>query len=284
MIQERVFSIYPAISLPIVTQDEDRGFFKCCERLLVLANGSSNTWENDVNSAWIKLSDPTDTVTFTLLNSSGLATTYTPTTNEFINEENAFYTTIPWADVLASDGEDCYRIKVEYNIGGLSGDFIWAVYDLRTFSIQNALGTARIRTLFNLNQKIEGINFTGSNVEDSIRFNGQIEIGQPNMEIDSLIYENRRVETVVNENLQSYDLLTDPYTDAIIKQLTNLYLLSANEMFISDHNAHSSSYQIFDLPVTIQESPEVSKPDKFSRFRILSATLSDREKNKRTFY
>ena len=215
MIQERIFSIYPAVQLPIVSEDEDRGFFKCCERLSVLANGDGISWHNDVNSAWIKLSSATDSVSFKLLDCSGLETIYTPTVNEFVKEEFSFYTTIQWADVLASDGAGIYSISIEYSIGGIIGSFIWGSYELTEYSIENALGTARMRVFFNLNQTIEGINFTDSNVEDSIRFNGQIRKDQPNTEINNLIYGSRRVETVVNENLQTYMLTTDPYLSLI---------------------------------------------------------------------
>ena len=87
--------------------------------------------------------------------------------------------------------------------------FTWGVYDLRTYSIQNALKTARIRVKLNLKQQIEGINFTDSNVEDSIRFFGFIGERQSNMEIDNLIYQNRVVRSVVRENLDTYEIKTD---------------------------------------------------------------------------
>jgi hypothetical protein len=285
MLQERIKKFYPSIQLPEVFEEDDRGFAKCCHKFLVLAGGDSESWKNDVTSAWIKLADPSDTFSFVLVDAdTQIATSYTPTDQPFANEDNAYFTTIHWRDVLASDGPKCYEILVTYNIQGYSGSFSWGTYELKPYSIQNALKTARIRVKFNLNQQIEGINFTGSNVEDSIRFNGQIRKDQPNTEIDNLIYNDRHVETVINENLQTYEIITDPYTDEVLRKFTDLYLLSANEMWISDYNAHSHSYRTQDLPVTIQDTPNKERPDDFSRFEYLTCIVSDRSKTKRTFY
>jgi hypothetical protein len=283
-IEERIFKDYESIKLPEIFEEEDRGWFKCCDPQLVLADPvSSDTWKNDVNSAWIKLSDPTDTATIELTK-DGSPTTYPVTIVQFPEEPLAIYRTIYWQDVLISDGEGCYKIEITYNIGGMNGSFTWGIYDLKTYSIQTALTTARIRVKLNLKQEIEGINFTNSEVEDSIRFHGFIGNRQPNMEIDNLIYQDRVVRSVVRENLDTYEIKTDPYTDETIRRLTDLYLLSENEMFISDYNAFNNNYRIQDIPVVTQESPEIDYLDQFQRRAILTCIVGDRTKNKRTFY
>ena len=137
---------------------------------------------------------------------------------------------------------------------------------------------------FNLQHQIEGINFTGSNVEDTIRFYGFIGERQPNMEIDNLIYQNRTMKTVVRENLNTYKITTDPCNECLTTKLTDLYLLSENEMFVSDHNAHNHSYRYLDIPVVVQESPEINYLDILQRKAILTCEIGDRSKNKRTFY
>lgn len=270
----------------MVFEEEDRGFAKCCIPMKVLASSGPDSWKNDVTSAWLKLSDPSDTFTFELVDENDDPTIFQPTIEPFPNEPNAFYATVPWKDVLSSDGIGCYQIKINYNIGGIIGDFIWrnTTYNLQVYSIENALGTARIRCFFNLNQQIEGINFTGANVEDSIRFDGQIRNDQPNTEIDNLIYNDRTIKTVVNENLPTWLIKTDPYTDEVLRLFEQLYLLSANEMFIADYNAHTSSYRINDIAVTIGESPERELPDKYSRFETLSCIVTKRVADQRTFY
>ena len=282
-IEDRIFKKYNAIKFPEIFEEQNRGWFKCCEPQIVLAGNGTESWKNDVNSAWIKLSDPTDSVTFSLLK-DGQPTIYIPTPVAFVNEPDAYYTTVQWLDVLNSDGEGCYSLMVDYNISGVVGSFTWGVYKLKTYSIENALETARIRVFLNLNQQIEGINFTDSNVEDSIRFYGFIGERQPNMEIDNLVYGNREMKTVVRENLNTYQITTDPSTDEVTKKLTDLYLLSENELFISDYNAHNHSYRYLDIPAIVQESPEIEYLDILQRKAILKCLVGDKFKNKRTFY
>lgn len=286
MIQERIFEEFPAVTLPELTEEEDRGYFRCCVIPLVLANSSGKTDENDTKSAWMKLSGPGDSVTFKLLNDAGDETAYIPTAQQFINETFAFFTTVNWSEVLASDGVGCYSIKVEYSIGGLDESFTWGRYNLEQFSIENAKGTARIRSVFNLNQRIEGINFTGSGVEDCIRFKGQIKPDQPNNKYENLLYESRRVETVLNEGIPTYKMETDPYTDEVLRSLEQLYLLSSNEIFLTDHNAHTSSYDIKDIPVIVdpEGGPERETVDRYVREEVLTCKFNDRTQDKITNY
>jgi hypothetical protein len=240
------------------------------------------TWENDITSAWIKLSSLSDTTSAVLLK-HGQPTAYTPTIQSFPNDANAYYWTINWNDVLLSDGVGCYSLQINYNISGVSGDFTWGIYNLLPFTIQNALKTARLRVKFNSYQEIEGINFTGANVEDTIRFHGFIGFRQPNMEIDNLIYKNREVKKVKRENLNTYEVITDPTCEEHIKKLTDLYLLSENELYISDYNAHNHSYRYQDLPAVVEESPEITYFD-FARSASLKCIVGDKKKDKRSFY
>jgi hypothetical protein len=184
---------------------------------------------------------------------------------------------------LLSDGVGCYALRINYNISGVQGDFTWGIYNLLPFTIQNALKTARLRVKFNSYQEIEGINFTGANVEDTIRFFGFIGYRQPNMEIDNLIYKNREVKKVKRENLNTYEVITDPTCEEHIKKLTDLYLLSENELYISDYNAHNHSYRYQDLPAVVEESPELTYFD-FARSASLKCIVGDKKKDKRSFY
>jgi hypothetical protein len=274
---------YDSIKLPDTFEEPNRGFKICCECPMKVLAGGSETWENDITSAWIKLSSQSDAAAF-VLKKNGIIASYIPAVNEFPNEENAFYATIPWADVLSSDGIGCYSLEIEYNISGIQGSIFWGQYDLLPYSTENALETARIRVKYNLRQEIEGINFTGANVEDCIRFHGFIGDRQPNMEIDNLIYQNRVVKTVVRENLDQYTITTDPLEECFILPLTDLFLLSENEMYISDYNAHNHSYRINDIPVIVEESPEIDYLDRFQRKAILSCVVGIRRKNRRTYY
>jgi hypothetical protein len=280
--EDRNFRKYNAIKLPVIFEEPNRGFFRCCCPFNVLANASGKTWENDVNSAWIKLSDPLDMATIELYK-EGVLSTWQPVLMPFVNELNAFFATVYWAEVLAADGPGCYDIKVNCNISGIALNFVWGHYTLKEYSIQNALKTARIRTIFNAYQEIESIDFTGSQVEDSIRFYGFIGNRQPNTEIDNIIYQTRELKSVIRENLNTYEIITDPTCEEHTTKLTDLYLLSENELYLSDYNAHNHSYKYEDLPAIVKESPEITYFD-FSRQASLKCIVGDKFNNKRTFY
>lgn len=281
--EDRIYKRYDAIKLPKTCIEEDRGYNDCCCEQLVLANAGSDSWKNDKTAVWIKLGSVSDSFNFKLYK-DGILAAYSITPVAFVNESNAFYAVINWYDVLISDGIGCYEIRRDWNISGITGSDIWGHYNLKPYTIQNAIGTARVRALFNLNQEIEGINFTGSNVESSLRFYGFIGNSQPNMEIDNLIYSNREMKSNIRENLTDYEILVDPTLKCITAPLINLYLLSENELFISDYNAHNHDYCIKDLPVIVSESPEMNYPDPFTRKAGIKAKVSDKFKTKRTYY
>ena len=280
--EDRMFFDYKSIKLPQVCPPQDRGFEECCCEELVLAKSTSNSWETDKTSAWIKLSDPADTVTFELYK-DGVLTTYTPTAIAFPNEPNAYYVTIEWIDVLNADGIGCYELKVVYDISGITGIISWGKYRLLPFTIQNAIATARIRANFDGYHEIEQIDFTGSGIESTYRFNGFIGNRQPNTEIDNIIYNNREMKRVIRENLNEFEILVDPSLKCVTKPLVDLYLLSENELYISDYNAHNHDYCINDLPVIVSSSPELTYYD-FARKASLKCVVSDKFKNKRTYY
>ena len=281
--EDRIYKHYDSVRLPKTCIEEDRGYVDCCCEQLVLANAGSDSWKNDKTAVLIKLGTVADSFNFKLYKDGNL-TTYTITPIPFVNEVNAFYSVINWYDVLVSDGTGCYEIRRDWDISGIIGNDIWGHYQLKPYTIQNAIGTARVRALFNLRQEIEGINFTGSNVESSLRFSGFIGNSQPNMEIDNLIYSNREMKSNIRENLTDYEILVDATLKCITAPLINLYLLSENELFISDYNAHNHDYCIKDLPVIVSESPEIIYPDPFTRKAGVKAKVSDKFKTKRTYY
>ncbi len=282
MLQQRILKEYQTIKLPEIFEEEDRGFVRCCIPELVLASfGDLDTWKNDVTSAWIKLSDAIDIVTFQLWKDGQYLELLTAA--EFTNEDNAYYTTVFWRDVLLTHGAGCYEIKIAFDISGIASIFTWGQYNLKPYTIENALKTARVRVILNSCQEIEGIDFTNSAVETSLRFYGMIGQRQPNTEIDNIIYQNREVQSVIRENLNKYTITTDPSKEEIITKLTDLYLLSENELYISDYNAHNHTYKLNDLPAIVEESPEINYYD-YARDAVLTCLVGDKRKDKRTYY
>jgi len=282
MVQERIKKDYKSIKLPNIFIEEDRGFFRCCEPILVLASSTNDTWKNDITPVWQKLSSPSDVFEVTLLK-CGEAVNYTAEILNFVKDENAYYSEIHWKDVLASDGIGHYSIQITSSIAGIEFNYTWGEYELKVYSNETAKGTARLRAVFNSFQEIEGIDFTDSAVNGTIRFKGMFGFKNPNKQTDNLIYNNRQMKSVVRENLNTYELKTDPLKEYFLKEITDLYLLSENQLFASDHNPHNNSYNYFDLPVTIEESDKIDYYE-LSRYGKLSAVLTDRNKNKRTFF
>ena len=281
-LEDRIFKQYEAVQLPDDFTEPNRGLKGCCEcEYLVLGASGGNSWENDITSSWVKVNDG-GSATFQLTK-NGQPTIYNLTPQTLIKDVNTIYVTIDWGEVLASDGVGCYKLELAYNIGGITGSVVKGIFKLQPFSVANALHTARVKAVFNLYHESEGIDFTGSNVVSTYRFYGFIGNRQPNTEIDNIIYANRELKSVIRENLNSYEILTDPVEECILSPLIDLYLLSENELYISDYNAHNHSYRYNDIPVILKESPEVEYYE-FSRKAKLTAEVGDKFNNKRTYY
>jgi hypothetical protein len=280
-IEDRIFREYIAIKLPQSFTEQDRGIKDCCCEQLVLGS-SAESWKNDLTSFWIKLASDADTAEFQILDcDANILGTFE--INTFPNEINAFYATCDWNEILTTYGQGNYTLAIEYSISGLSGTLLWGDYKLLPYSIHNALKTARVRAIFNGKQTIDGIDFTNSNVESTHRFYGYLGNRQPNMAIDNIIYDNREMKRVIRENLNDYEIITDPENECILRPLLELFFISENELFISDYNAHNHSYRYLDLPVIVSESPEVEYKD-FSRKAVLKCKVADKFKSQRTFY
>jgi len=274
--EDRIYKQYDVVTLPNDNIEDDRGNQDCCCEQLVLGSQSSNSWENDITPAWIKV-DASGSATI-VLKKDGEATTYPLAVLPIVRQPNAYYAEVNWGDVLASDGAGCYTIEIEYNIAGIVGSVLWGNYTLMPYSIQNAMYTARVRAVFNSYFYKEDIDFTDTNMQGTLRFAGMIGRRQPNTEIDNIIYGTREMKSVVRENLNVYEISTDPLDECIIKPLIELYLLHENELYISDYNYHNHSYLYNDLPVILEESADITYYD-WSRKASLVAKVGDKIKN-----
>jgi hypothetical protein len=279
--EDRIYRNYASVTLPDDNIEDDRGNKDCCCEQLVLGSQSANTWENDITPAWIKL-DQSGTAEIKLLK-DGEPTVYAMNILPIIRESNAFYVEVNWGDVLNSDGAGCYTIEIEYNIAGIVGSVLWGNYKLMPYSINNAMYTARVRAVFNSYFYKDNIDFTDTNMQGTLRFSGLIGRRQPNTEIDNIIYGTREMKSVIRENLNTYEILTDPLDECITKPLLDLYLLHENNLFISDYNYHNHSYLYNDLPVILEESADVTYYD-WSRKASIVAKVGDKVKNNMNYY
>jgi hypothetical protein len=281
-IEERYAKFYKSIKLPKIFKEENRGWKSCCCNFMALASGSNDSWKNDLTSAWIKLSDVADSADISIISCSG-ELVYKPEKKNVVKTPNAFYWTVNWNEVLIEKGSGTYKIIISCSISGITQEIVWGVYDLKPWTIKNALQTARIKAIYNSYQEIEGIDFTGSKVLDTIRFNGFIGKAQPNTFIDNLVYQNRETKKVIRENLYVYEIHVDPTCENITSKIVDLFLLSENDLFITDGNKFNHSYKYLDLPVILENTAEFEYKD-FDRKAGLMAKVSDKFKNKRSFY
>lgn len=281
--EDRTKKEFSSFKLPASFTEQNRGAQECCCKHLVLASRTTKTWETDKTSMWFKKALNTDIVSFKIYKDGvelvydGMASISMP------NDPLAIYVTVDWYAVSEEFGFGCYELGIEYNTAGLTGTIEWGHYDLKPYSVENAMGTARLRAIFNGYHEADGIDFTGANVESCIRFNGFAGRRQPNMETDNIIYSDRQMNRVIRENLNTYEVITDPLNECIIKPITDVFLLSENQLFLSDYNYHNHSYRYQDIPVIVQESANIEYYD-WSRLAKLTVTLGDKFKNQRTYY
>jgi hypothetical protein len=283
-VENRTFRVVPVVRLtkspstytPPFTDD-------CpCDPYLVTGKTGGETWEKDTTSAWKKLYLSTDTVTCTL-QKEGVAVAYAPVEHSFVNDLYSKYFVTDWTTVLNDHGAGCYSIHLDYTIGGVSDTIEWGEY--RLFEYDNIVvdKTVRLKAVFNSRQTIEDIDFTGSNVVDTFRFEGYFGDRQPQTEIDNVIYTDRKLHKVTRENLNKYTLFTNLLAYNKIQRLVDLYLLSENEMYISDFNALNPSRNYLDFPCIVSESAEIKYFER-ERKSTLTVNFSDKVKNERSFY
>ena len=253
-----------------------------CQPYLVCGSNNDNSWEKDITGAWIKLFSDSDSATFNLYKDGVLAGVQ-PTPVLFVNDEFSLYCINDWTEVFNSDGAGCYSIEIDYTISGVSDTLKWGEYQLYEFDSLVVDRTVRVKAIFDSNQSIEGIDFSGSKVEDSYRFYGWFGDRQPRMEIDNIIYGDRSVKKVTRENINEYTLFTNDLIEVNIRRLTDLYLLSENEIYLSDFNALNPTYNYLDLPVVVSESPEIEY-FQASRKSTLTVKFNDKIKNSRSYY
>ena len=276
---------YSVIAFPKGFEEEDRGNKGCCTcKQLKLAHPSeTETYKNDLTGVYIKRSDPGDLVAITMEDSDGQTISNLGTAAIFPHDPDAVGFIYDWQEILNTEGIGCYTIKVNFTIAGLTGGYTHGIYDLRSFSIDSAKGTVRIRSKFNTFYQKLSVDFTDSNFTDTIRFNGYFGDRQPKTEINNLIGKNRRVEKATRENVNNYFLRSDPLDIVMTRQLIDLHLLNEDDCYITDHNYHNHDYLIQDKHVELTDS---SEPEyiKGSRLAKVNATFGDKNLLDKNYY
>lgn len=241
-------------------------------------NGES--WEQDITGAWIKAYNG-DTVIFRLYKEGVLVDNPTPIS--FKNDTYSKYCQVDWTQQLDINGVGCYTLKIDYTIAGISDTIEWGEYSLQEYDILKVKNTVRLKSIFNSKQSIENIDFTNSNVIDTIRFGGYFGDRQPNTMVDNIIYSDRKMNKVTRENLNKYFLETKSLPINYLENLVDLHLLSENEVYVSDYNFKNPVKYYLDYPCIISESAEIEYIDTTDK-PSLKCVFNDKIKNSRSYY
>lgn len=273
-----------SLYFPFPTLEDDilaeRDECDCCEHFEVFAHLiDSDSFKNDVTSAWQVKLEPTDTVEFRLYKDGQLVGIYTNI--NFPNQQNAVYCTIEWQQVLTDNGIGKFELKVNY-IGVLTQEYLYATYILAEYTEQNVKGLVRLKAIFNSNQTIQGINFTDAKVVDTLRVKGLFGKRDPKTEIKNLIHKERLVSKVTRENLNEYSFSTNPVDRKYSRKLLDLYFVSENEIFITDSNFFNHELYVEKALIV----KEVQSPAYFdnSKLAVINCLFQDKYANQRSFY
>ena len=204
-----------------------------CKQLVLAHPSENDNYKNDKKGVFIKKGLDSDVVSFTMEDEDGNIIPNLGDEATFPNDDLAVGFIYDWQKILIANGFGCYKIKANFTIAGVSGDYTVGTYTLKTYSIENARYTVRMFSKLNSFSLKYNIDFTDSNFLDSVRFNGFFGNRQPNTEINQLINKGRISDKVTRENLNTYGLRTDPINVCYTRQILELHLLHEDELFIS---------------------------------------------------
>ena len=239
---------------------EDRGGSFCCDNERVLADlDLSVRYRNDLKS----FATVGDSATFTL-KKDGVVTSYTPVSVPVVRETDAFYTTIEWRDVAASDGFGCYTLEIDSISAGIANPTICkGPYDLKPYQsgdIYNGNGTFRVLSEFNdVNDEL-GIDFTDTRMRSSVRVPGKFGYWQQNTETKNVEYHDGNVIKNRREDFRSYEIRTNKICNCLNEELL-FHVLAENSTWLSDHNFNSPDKFLRDIPVIVKEGAEITHFD-----------------------
>jgi hypothetical protein len=249
------------ISIPAEALQEDRGLEACGEPFPVLASISdSSYYKNDRTSVDGKF----DSINVYLEDEIGNEELAPGAAVTYPNQTDAVGFTVDWRQYTEVVGgvtmlkTGCYKIKIYYNIAGITGFYYYGSYKLLPYSVINAEGTSRIFVVLNGIARENGINYKDSGFATTIRFGGKFGYRQPNYDMEEITELNRVTYNVRNESINTYELRTQPLYSCFTDKIDAKHLLVASQIYISDHNALNHK-QYFDLPVILdkEKSPEI---------------------------
>jgi surface protein len=259
------------LRLPDEALTEDRGYSFCSEPYLVLADPLETTqWKNDI----FGVAGLFDSMTVELERQDGTLETALGAVVTMPKQPNATGFIIDWRTNLIAYGPGCYRVKVTWDIQGITGFYYAGNFELMPYSLTASEGTVQL--IVNYDDKVlqDGINYTGSGFYTGLRFKGFFGNEQINSEHRNLLKANNVRQKVRNFSAPSYDLVTRPLTRCFTRPLKRM-LLNASDIWVSDYNAWNHEiYRYFNVILSDAEGVEMEGNETF--VRQINATLLDK--------
>jgi hypothetical protein len=246
------------VRLPQEAIQEDRGVKTCGVPQLVLADPTDViSYKNDRTAIAFKF----DTMLIELEDRNGVVTPAAGIAVTFPHQPDAVGFVIDWRQVITGGGaliQGCYRIRVNWTNAGNGDFFYYGSYNLLQYSIFNARNTTRLYVVLNDLVRKQGINYKDSGFAGTVRFEGIFGFMQPNYDTENNTHTNRERFKVRNEALRTYELRTSYLLRCSTRLIDEETLLSANHIWVTDHNANNHDQNFYDFPVILSEDESPS--------------------------
>jgi hypothetical protein len=279
------FEFPTEVSLPPSVQFSLEPIGECCDNFRVFADlDEPNTrHKNNATTAWFNLIGAGDSVVFEIYDENNNLATFQPTALTFPKTPTGRFISFNWFNVLNTDGEGCYEIRIKYTDQFANETVtVWGAYELMRWSALNVRGYVSFSSQFNSNQIIDGVDFTGLNLVDTINVKGLFGDRDPATEINNIIKNTRIVEKVTEENVNEYTFTSDPISSNFTDRLLDLHFLSANRVSVTDYNTFNHKrYTEKQIVIREVQKPNYLKP---SNKAIITAVFGDRRMNQKSAY
>ncbi len=251
------------VKLPAVADMEDRGLSFCETPIRAVA-----TLENadlDKNSR-LSLAYKLGGITVMLeRQSDGVEIVAPGLPITFPHQSDAVGFIIDWRQLTRTGpmgtelAQDCYRVRIDWNIGTTTGSFYECSIELLQYNNMNTEGYCNVFVVLNDLVKKQGINYKDSGFASTLMFKGQFGFMQPNYLTTNNIYSSDDSRRKIDiKAIRTYELRTNQLLSCITQQLDEEYLLAANQIYITDWNANNhiqNKYTSYPVILSKDESP-----------------------------
>lgn len=217
---ENCVFVYPVFAEPVYTNELHNDKTHFYGRSFVIT-GADVDWFLEKDG--VELFQITDSTYGTLINCGGYASD---------SRLSTLY--IDWRSVLNSQGEGCYRIRYEIQVGG-TVSFYSEKYHLQKWYENYAEGTVRFKWKQNGKILDKFVDFTGLNFEQMVRLPGRFGMNKPTIEIDEIEQSNHSFIQIRDKVINEWGFESELLSEHALKLLMYDIAL-ANSIEVTDYN------------------------------------------------